>query len=47
MSGKRNGIGRRNFLKTVGTIGVASVLASTDVLRAEREANAAKEQRGT
>jgi hypothetical protein len=45
MSGKRNGIGRRNFLKTVGTIGVASVLASTDVLRAEREANAAKEQK--
>lgn len=45
MSEKRNGIGRRKFLKTVGAVGIASILASNDALGAEGQAGEAKEQK--
>ncbi len=45
MGRKRNRIGRRNFLKTVGAAGVASILASTDVLDAEGRTAESKEQK--
>ncbi len=45
MSEKRNRIGRRNFLKTIGAVGVASILASTDALSAEGQAGEAKQQK--
>ena len=45
MTEERRKIGRRNFLKTMGAAGIASVLASTDVLAAESEANAATQDK--
>jgi hypothetical protein len=45
MGRKGNRIGRRNFLKTVGAAGVASILASTDVLGDEGRPAESKEQK--
>ena len=45
MAEERNKIGRRSFLKTIGAVGVASILASTDTLGAEGQAGQAKEQK--
>jgi len=45
MAEERNKIGRRRFLKTVGAVGVASILVSTDALSAEGQAGQAKEQK--
>jgi aryl-alcohol dehydrogenase-like predicted oxidoreductase len=45
MTEERDKIGRRSFLKTVGAVGVASILASTDTLGAEGEGRQAKEQK--
>ena len=45
MAEEPSAIGRRRFLKTVGVLGVSSILASADALGAEGRAGKIKEQK--